>query len=83
MEKFNQINTSIKLTLSVKISALESSKISDFEEILEKTDLVYDFYISKFNKDFIFYQIIFNGTPNLFLKSMNERNYNFDTQNKV
>ena len=79
----NQINTSIKLTLSVKISALESSKISDFEEILEKTDLVYDFYISKFNKDFIFYQIIFNGTPNLFLKSMNERNYNFDTQNKV
>ncbi len=79
----NQINTSIKLTLSVKINALESSKISDFEEILEKTDLVYDFYISKFNKDFIFYQIIFNGTPNLFLKSMNERNYNFDTQNKV
>ena len=79
----NQINTSIKLTLLVKISALESSKISDFEEILEKTDLVYDFYISKFNKDFIFYQIIFNGTPNLFLKSMNERNYNFDTQNKV
>ena len=46
-------------------------------------DLVYDFYISKFNKDFVFYQVIFNGTPNLFIKSMSENEYSFDTQNKI
>ena len=61
----------------------DNLKISNFEKILNETDLIYDFYISKFDKDFIYYQIIFNGTPNNFLKSMNENNYNFDTQNKI
>ena len=31
----------------------------------------------------IYYQITFNGTPDNFLKSMGENNYNFDTQNKT
>ncbi len=79
----NQINTSIKLVLSVKINAQNNIKISNFEKTLEDIDLVYDFYISKFDKDFVFYQIIFNGTPNLFIKSMNESDYSFNTQNKI
>ena len=39
--------------------------------------------ISKFDKDFVYYQIIFNGTPNNFLKSMSHHDYTFDTQNKL
>ena len=54
-----------------------------FVASLSLGDLVYDFFISKFNKEFIYYQITFNGTPNNFLKSMSEKNYNFDTQNKI
>ena len=62
----NQINTSIKLILNIKIDSSNNLKISNFEEVLNQTDLVYDFNISKFDKDYIYYKVIFNGTPNIF-----------------
>jgi hypothetical protein len=82
-KNLNQINTSIRLSLSLKIDSSDNLKISNFEKILGKTDLIYNFFISKFDKDFIYYQVIFNGTPNNFLEIMEENNYNFDTQNKI
>ena len=82
-KKSNQINTSIKLSLSVKIETSDNLKISNFENVLKELDLIYDFSISKFNKDFIFYEIIFNGTTDIFLKTMKENRYSFDTQNKI
>jgi hypothetical protein len=82
-KNFNQINTSIRLNLNVKIDSSDILKISNFEKILVKTDLVYDHYISKFDKNFVTFQIIFNGTPSVFLKSMNEYEYEFDTENKI
>jgi len=82
-KKENLINTSIKLTLNVKAKNLENEKISAFEKILDETDLIYDFFISKFDKNHTYYQIIFNGTPNIFLQNMSDKNYNFDTQNRI
>ena len=79
----NQINTSIKLPISVKASNFDNSKIINFEKILDQTDLIYNYTISKFDRDFIYYQIIFNGTPNIFLKTMSENKLFFNTQNKV
>ena len=82
-KNYNQINTSIRLSLNIKVENDDNSKISNFEDILTNADLVYDFSISKFDKDYIYYKIIFNGTPNNFLKSMSENNYEFNTQNKT
>ena len=82
-KKENLINTSIKLILNVKANNLENDKISAFEKILNETDLIYDFFISKFDKNYTYYQIIFNGTPNVFLQNMSDKNYNFDTQNSI
>ena len=65
-KNMNQINTSIKLPISIKASNFDNSKIINFEKVLDKTDLIYNYTISKFDKDFIYYQIIFNGTPNIF-----------------
>ena len=79
----SQINTSIKLPITVKASNLDNLKISKFEKNLDQADLIYNFSISKFDKDFIYYQIIFNGTPNSFLKMMSENNFFFNTQNKI
>ena len=79
----NLINTSIKLTLNVQISNKDNKKISNFEKKLNETNLIYDHYISKFDKDFIYYRIIYNGTPNNFLKSMGDMGYNFNTQNRI
>ena len=56
---------------------------SEFEEILTNIDLVYDFHIFKFDNKNSVYKIIFNGSPDYFLKIMNNINYQFDTQNQV
>ena len=40
-------------------------------------------FLSKFNKDHIYFKIIYNGEPNFFLKTMSDKNFNFDTRNKV
>ncbi len=82
-KNLNQINTSIKLQLKVKVNSSDNLKISNFERALKSTDLIYDFSIIKFDQDFVHYQIIFNGTPNNFLKTMIKNKFNFDTQNKV
>jgi len=46
-------------------------------------DLIGNFSIISFNKDFIVYELKFNGTPKNFINIMKEKNFNFDTQNKV
>ena len=79
----NQINTSIRLIINIKIDSKNNLKISRFEKTLEENDLVYDYLVSKFDKDFTFYQIIFNSSPNIFLKNMEERGYKFNTQNRI
>ncbi len=79
----NQINTSIKLTLTIKAQNLDNSKIMNFEKILNDTEQIYNFNISKFDKNFTFYRIIYNGTPDNFLNSMSLNSFNFNTQNKI
>ena len=82
-KSYNQINTSIKLSLNIKVDSSESFKISNFEKILNETDLIYNFFISKFDKNFTYYKIIYNGTPNNFIDSMIENNFKLNTQNKI
>ena len=82
-KKSNQINTSIKLMLNIQVSNTNNDRILKFEKKLKETDLIYDFFITKFNKNNIFYEIVFNGTQNTFLETMGESNYHFDTQNKL
>ncbi len=82
-KNFNLINTSIKLPINIKVKSLASEKISDFEKKLRETDLVYDFFIYKIDRNFIYYKLIFNGTATAFLKMMSSHKYNFDTQNKL
>ena len=79
----NQINTSIKLPVSIKVESFNNSKIAIFEKILDESDLIYNFNISKFDKDFIFYEIIFNGTTENFLKLISDNGYSLNTQNKT
>jgi hypothetical protein len=79
----NEINTSIKLALTVSIDNNDNSKISQFEKILSDVDLIYDFYISKFDNKKNIYKIIFNGSPDYFLNIMKDKNYKFDTQNQI
>jgi hypothetical protein len=79
----NLINTSIKLPLLIQVDNKNFDLSSKFEETLNKIDLISNYSISKFNKDFIFYEVIFNGTTKNFINIMKNQNYNFDTQKKT
>jgi hypothetical protein len=79
----NEINTSIKLTLTISIDNDDNSIISQFEKVLSNLDLIYDFYIFKFNNKKNIYKIIFNGTPDHFLNVMKNKDYEFNIQDRV
>ena len=79
----NEINTSVKISLTISINNNDNLEISKFEEILDNTDLIYNYHIYKFNNKDNFYKIIFNGSPDNFLKIMKNKNYEFDIQNKI
>ena len=79
----NEINTSVKLPLSISINNHNNLEVSKFEDLLNNIDLIYDFNIYKFNNKKNIYKIIFNGSPDYFLKIMKEKNYEFDTQNQI
>ena len=79
----NEINTSVKLSLNISINNTNNIKISKFEKILSEMDLIYNFYIYKFDNKNNFYKIIFNGTPDKFLEVMGYKNYEFEIKNKV
>ncbi len=79
----NLINTSIKLPLLIQVDNKNLNLSLKFEETLNKIDLINSYSIQKFDKDFIIYEVIFNGTPKNFINVMSDKNYNFNTQKKT
>ena len=79
----NEINTSVKLPLTISVKNINNIKIYQLEEKLSNIDLIYKFYIYKFDNKSNIYKIIFNGTPDKFIEVMKDNNYEFETSNKV
>ena len=79
----NEINTSIKLPLTISVENSNNIKIYQLEEKLSNIDLIYDFYIYKFDNEKNIYKIIFNGTPGKFIELMKNNNYEFETDSKI
>ncbi len=82
-KKQNQINTSIKLPLLIRVDNKDLNTSLKFELSLNEIDLISSYSVNKFDKDFIFYEVIFNGTPYKFMEIMAQKNYEIDTQKKV
>ncbi len=79
----NEINTSVKLPLTISVENNNNIKIYKLEEKLSNIDLIYNFYIYKFDNKNNIYKIIFNGTPDKFIEVMKNNNYEFETVNKI
>ena len=79
----NLINTSIKLPLLIKVDNKDFNLSHRFGETLDKIDLISNYSINKFDKDYIFFEVIFNGTTTNFINIMKDQNYNFNTQKKI
>ncbi len=82
-KEYNQINTSIKLPLLIRVNNRNFNTSLKFEKVLDDIDLISKYSINNFSNDFIYYEVIFNGTPKNFINIMNNQNFNFDTQKKI
>ena len=82
-KKSNEINTSIKLPLTISIKSTDYKKILYLEEVLANTDLISNFYILNFNNRFTQYRIIYNGSPKTFFSDMNNKYFDLKMENNV
>jgi hypothetical protein len=82
-KKNNEINTSIKLPITISINSKKNKKITELEKALNSIDLVSDFNILNFNSEIIQYKITYNGTPNIFLNDMKKKNLELEMKNNM
>ena len=82
-KKVNQINTSIKLPLTLQVDSKNYELIKKFENELSKLDLVSSFFIDNINNEITTYKIIFNGTPDRFIQEINKGKINLNTSFKI
>ena len=82
-KNINQINTSIKLPLTISINANQHEKIQILENNLNELDLVSSYKILKINNHYIYFRIIYNGSPNKFLSEIQMKGIEINTQNQI
>ena len=79
----NQINTSIKLPITLSVSSNDMNKVFDIEKKLQDIDLISEVYIQSFDNERIIFKIVFNGSPNQFMTSASEKNMNFEKDENI
>ena len=67
-KNFNEINTSIKLSINLILNSNNADNISKFENTLTKIDDIGYFSIKKFDLNKTVYEIIYNTDPNKLIK---------------
>ena len=82
-KKLNQINTSIKLPITLSVNSINMNKVFDIEKKLQDIDLISEMYIQSFDNKKIIFKIIFNGSPNQFIILANEKNINFEKEENI
>jgi hypothetical protein len=82
-KKNNEINTSIKLPLTISINSQKYLKIQALEQTLDSLDLISNYYILKLDNENIFFRIIYNGSPKTFLNDMSKKNFDLTIENNV
>ena len=79
----NEINTSIKLPLTISVESKDYKKIMNLEEVLTNTDLISNFYILNFNNKYTQYKVIYNGSTKNFFNNMSNKNFNLVLENNI
>jgi hypothetical protein len=82
-KKNNEINTSIKLPLTISVKSKDYKNIMDLEKVLISNDLISHFYILNFNNKRTQYRVIYNGSPQIFFNDMTSKNFNLILENNV
>ena len=82
-KKENEINTEIKLPITLSVDSKNFELIKQIEKKFLHSDKVYDFRIEKFDSNLRLYRIIYNGSPDKFLNDFNDDNIKVDTSSRV
>mgnify|MGYP001402272979 CR=1 FL=1 len=82
-KKSNEINTSIKLPITISVNSTNYKKIISLEEALTNIDLISNFFILNFNNKHTQYKIIYNGSPKTFLNDMVNKNFDLVIKNDL
>ena len=82
-KKINQINTSIKLTLTISLDSKNIKLIEKFEKEISNLDLVSHYYIDYFSNEKTIYKIIYNSTPKKFIQEIEKTGINLDNSSQI
>ena len=82
-KKINQINTSIKLPLTLSLNSKNYKLIQKFEKEISNLDLVSQYYIDYFSNQNIIYKIIYNSTPKKFIQELESTGIILNTSSKI
>tara|TARA_B100002003_G_scaffold167891_1_gene155946 strand:+ start:392 stop:1468 length:1077 start_codon:yes stop_codon:yes gene_type:complete len=82
-KKINQINTSIRLPLTLLLNSKNYELVEKFEKYIAKLDLVSNYYIDNFSSEITIYKIIYNSTPDKFIQEIENKGFKLDTSYKI
>ena len=82
-KSLNEINTSIILPIRLSVDSNNFLLSNNLENYLNEVDLISNYKIENFNSKQITYKIIFNSTPDKFLKIMQNAKFKIDTSKDV
>lgn len=82
-KSLNKINTSIILPIRLSIDLNNFTLSNNLENYLNEVDLISNYKIENFNSKQIIYKIIFNSTPDKFLKIMESAKFKIDTSKDI
>jgi len=82
-KSLNKINKSIILPIRLSIDSNNFSLSNNLENYLNEVDLISNYKIENFNSKQIIYKIIFNSTPDKFLKIMENAKFKIDTSKDI
>ncbi len=79
----NKINTSINIPIKLSVKNSNFFLTDKIEEILNKSDFVYEYEIEKMNSNEIIYRIIYNNNPNKLVNKLKDNGINMDSSNEI
>ena len=81
-KKNNEINTSIKLFLTLSANSKDLVLLNKIEEALLESDLIYKFNVEKISNLETVYKIVYNGTPDKFITDFENKKFKIDISNE-
>ena len=76
-------NSSIKLTASLSLDNKNYTLVNKLEKKLSDLDIVANYYIDKFSGKKIIFKVIYNSTPDIFIKEITSAGFNVDHSSPV